>query len=171
VTVLFFLISILPVTAKILLTLGPLSTYELLIKARNDAAIHLAEQERAFSGHLEQQKLDVRLQIEEDMRAREANLGRQANAHVADQMRSILDAALSEWSNRVRDQLGNAAGVSAPPVHPAAEPSQPGTGPYNRITPPQDLSYGPPSAGEWGSPPAARQEARPGYNLPDDDLL
>ena len=171
VTVLLFLISMLPVTTKILLNLGPLSTYELLIKDRNDAAIHRAEQERVLSRHLEQQKLDVRLQIEKDMRAREANLGRHANAHVADQMQSILDAALSEWSNRVRAQLGNAAGASAPPAYLAAQPSQPGTGPYSRITPPHDLSDDQPSAGEWGSPPAARQEARPGYNLPDDDLL
>lgn len=171
VTVLFFLVSMLPVTAKIVLNLGPLSTYELLISHRNDAAIHLAELERTLSRHLEQQKLDVRLQIEEDMRAREANLGRQANAHVADQMQSILDAALSQWSNQVRAQLGNAEGASAPPAHPTAQGSQPDTGPHSRVTPPQDLSYDLPSAGKWGSPPAARQEARPGYNLPDDDLL
>jgi hypothetical protein len=126
---LFFLIEILPVTVKFLLNLGPLSTYEIVAKSRDDEItdsvhVHRVEKRRRGEGEskmrarkeedartIEDGKSKARLKVEEDMRAREADLGRQANEYVAGEMRKILELALQQWSDQVKARLSDEGGA------------------------------------------------------------
>jgi hypothetical protein len=116
VTLLFFLIEILPVMVKLLLNLAPPTAYDKVaesrvktitdqadlsrIKARRDAERESDEQRRLMDGESQ-----VRINVADDMRRREEQLGVSANEHVANEMKTILDAQLAEWAMQVRAQL------------------------------------------------------------------
>ncbi|HXL95661.1 MAG TPA: DUF4407 domain-containing protein [Streptosporangiaceae bacterium] len=151
---LFFLIQLLPVLTKVLLSLGPVSAYEQVARYQEQQSVDAARAARIVCRRLEEDKADAELRIEglktksriaveEDMRQREEAIGRHANEHVADQMAAILDAALQQWSDQVRANLG------APEK--SGQPAGPG------------LSAFPPV---WPSTPPPQAEARPGYTTP-----
>jgi hypothetical protein len=122
---LFFIIEILPVTVKILLNLQPMTAYEIVAKADDDELMERHRSKRIEARHLEAGKSRTRLAVEDDMRQREEGLGKQANAHVAAEMTSVLDLALQDWSRNVRDRFevsGPAPGDSevAPTTTPGA---------------------------------------------------
>lgn len=126
---LFFFIEILPVTVKFLVNLGSLSEYDRFIrdKEESDADARLAQrvaerrmeeinsqarislEERKSEAHIkiEDGKTQTRINVEQDMRAREEDLGKQANQYVADEVTKILDRALQEWGKQVRAKLAD----------------------------------------------------------------
>jgi Domain of unknown function (DUF4407) len=106
VTLLFFCIEILPVMAKVLLNIGPLSPYEVLLKNEEDILNDQAKLTRVTRRRDAERESDKRIAIDEDMRQREEELGKKANKHVAEHMEAILDVALAEWSRQVRARLG-----------------------------------------------------------------
>ena len=106
VTLLFFCIEILPVMVKVLLNIGPLSTYETLLKNEEDIITDRAKLTRVTRRRDAEREADKQIAIDEDMRRREEDLGKKANKHVADYMEAILDVALAEWSRQVQAQLG-----------------------------------------------------------------
>jgi hypothetical protein len=106
VTLLFFCIEILPVMVKVLLNIGPFSTYENLLKIEEDTRLDKAKLKRVTKRRDAEREADKQIAIDEHMRQLEEGLGKKANEHVADHMESILDVALADWSTRVRVQLG-----------------------------------------------------------------
>ncbi len=117
VTLLFFLIEVLPVTVKLLLSLAPPTAYDKVaesqakiitdqadlkrIAARRDAERESDEQRKRQDGESR-----VRVNVADDMRRREEELGVRANEHVAREMQTILDAQLGAWARQVQAQLG-----------------------------------------------------------------
>ncbi|MFC4063079.1 DUF4407 domain-containing protein [Planomonospora corallina] len=104
---LFFMIELLPVLVKLLLNFGPMSAYESFIKVREEALTKKFEADHDLDRTIAEGHAEVRKKIEEDMRRREEELGVQANAYVADEMRVILESALHEWGEQVRGKLGD----------------------------------------------------------------
>ena len=116
-TLLFFLIEVLPVTVKLLLSLAPPTAYDKVaesqakiitdqadlkrIAARRDAERESDEQRKRQDGESR-----VRVNVADDMRRREEELGVRANEHVAREMETILDAQLDAWARQVQAQLG-----------------------------------------------------------------
>ena len=106
VTLLFFCIEILPVTVKVLLNLGPLSTYETLLKNEEDIITDRTKLTRVTKRRDAERESDKQIAIDEHKRQLEENLGKKANIHVAQHMEVILDAALADWSSQVQAKLG-----------------------------------------------------------------
>jgi hypothetical protein len=106
VTLLFFCIEILPVIVKVLLNMGPLSTYETLLKNEEDSIIDDAKLKRVIRRRNAQGEADKQIAVDEHMRQLEEDLGKKANEHVAEHMEAILDVTLAEWSTQVQAQLG-----------------------------------------------------------------
>ncbi len=117
VTLLFFLIEILPVMVKILLNLAPPTAYDRVIETQVKMITDQADlkrigarrdAERASDEHrkLSDGESRVRVNVADDMRQREEDLGVRANEHVANEMKTILDAQLAEWATQVRSQIG-----------------------------------------------------------------
>src|ERR1700761_528935 len=102
---LFFLIEVLPVTVKLLLSLDKDSAYDVVARKKENGIIDREKIEQAQARQILEQKSQARLQIERDMRDREIDLGRRANQYVADQMTRILDVALQQWGTQVTAQL------------------------------------------------------------------
>jgi hypothetical protein len=131
---LFFVIEILPVTVKALLNIGQQSSYEKVAIGREEAVTdrenvrrveyqRIAEEEsQARVNNAKEQiklgdldvktdrriaeaKAESRFRVHEDMQQRELDIGKRANEHVASEITKIIDAALIEWGNRVRDTL------------------------------------------------------------------
>ena len=111
VTLLFFFIEILPVMVKVLLNIGPLSTYEKVLKAEEDIIADRVKLMRVTKRRDSERAAEKDIAVDEDMRKREEALGIRANQFVADHMEIILDAALAEWSRRAQAQLN----VQLPP--------------------------------------------------------
>ena len=106
VTLLFFCIEILPVMVKVLTNIGPLSTYETLLKNEEDIITDRAKLTRVTRRRDAEREADKQIAIDEDMRRLEEGLGKKANQHVAQHMEAILDVALAEWSRQVQAHLG-----------------------------------------------------------------
>jgi Domain of unknown function (DUF4407) len=111
VTLLFFCIEILPVLIKVLLNIGPLSTYETLLRNEEDMITDRAKLTRVTRRRDAERESDKQIAVDEHMRQLEEDLGKKANTHVAQHMEAILDVALAEWSRQVQAQLG----VQPPP--------------------------------------------------------
>jgi len=114
---LFFIIEILPVSVKFLLNMGEPTAYEIAAQLKEEQAADSARIKRAENRQLEKRQsqarinaAETRISIETDMRKRQEELGKRANAHVASHMQEILDAALLEWSDQVRSRLPGAGG-------------------------------------------------------------
>jgi Domain of unknown function (DUF4407) len=138
---LFFIIEILPVSVKFLLNMGEPTAYEIAAQLQEDQIADSARIRRAESRQLEQRQsearinaAETRISIETDMRNREAELGKRANAHVASHVQEILDAALLEWADQARSRLPRAGG-------PAPDASVSGNG----SSPPPKAKAGPAS--------------------------
>jgi hypothetical protein len=139
VTLLFFLIEILPVTVKLLLNLAPPTAYDKVAESQGKmitdqvdlkriAARRDTERESNEHRKREDGESRVRINVADDMRKREEALGVRANEHVANEMQTILDAQLGEWARQVRSQLGLSAQPNALPN--GAGPHQGNTAQY-----------------------------------------
>jgi hypothetical protein len=102
---LFFMIEILPVTVKLLLSMDRNSAYESVARKNENKVIDAAKIQRAELRLIEEQKSQARLEVEADMRKREIDLGKHANRYVEKAMMNILDAALQHWGNQVTNRL------------------------------------------------------------------
>lgn len=111
VTLLFFCIEILPVMVKVLLNIGPLTTYETLLKNEEDMIKDRAKLTRVSRRRDAEREAEKQIAIDEHMRQLEEKLGKKTNEHVAQHMEAILDVALAEWSRQVQAKLG----VQLPP--------------------------------------------------------
>ena len=114
---LFFIIEILPVSVKFLLNMGEPTAYEIAAQLKEEQIAESARIKSAESRQLEKRQsqarinaAETRISVETDMRNREEELGKRANAHVASHLQEILDAALLEWSDQVRSRLPGAGG-------------------------------------------------------------
>ncbi|HET9970382.1 MAG TPA: DUF4407 domain-containing protein [Streptosporangiaceae bacterium] len=105
VLVLFLLIEILPVTVKFLLNLGPPTAYEIAVQHQEDLLARLEEMRAAEELRIETAKSRSRIDVENEMRKREKELGKQANEYVTTEMERILDEAYRQWSSQVRARL------------------------------------------------------------------
>jgi hypothetical protein len=125
VTALFFLIEILPVTVKLLLNLAPPTAYDKVAESQAKIITDQAERDRITArrdaerkieeeGQLQDGQSQVRINVAQDMRTREEQLGVYANEHVVTQMQSILESQLTEWGRQVAAQLGQPAAVETP---------------------------------------------------------
>ena len=131
---LFFLIEILPVTVKLLLNLEKENPYESVVKKNNNEIIDEMKIKRAETRQISEQKSQVRIAVEADMRKREVYLGTHANEYVEAEMIKILDAALQQWSSQVTSQLSNdrpTAATGAPPLNIGGFPPTGGQTPPN----------------------------------------
>jgi hypothetical protein len=111
---LFFLIEILPVMVKILLSLCPETPYEAIARARDDTLMDQARIQRAEQRLRAEDESRARTNVEADMRRREEELGKRANEHVAREMTGIIDQQLRKWSLKVRGQLAGPAANGSP---------------------------------------------------------
>jgi hypothetical protein len=125
VTLLFFCIEILPVMVKVLLNIGPLSSYEVLLKNQEDIITDAAKLKRVTRRRDAEREAEKQIAIDEDMRKREEDLGIRANKHVVKHMEAILDVALAEWSRQVQTKLN----VQLPPGTYPGTPGRPPQGP------------------------------------------
>jgi len=114
---LFLIIEILPVSVKFLLNMGEPTAYEIAAQLKEEQVIDSARINSAESRKLERRRsqaritaAETRISIETDMRNREEELGKRANAHVARHLQEILDAALREWSDQVHSRQPRASG-------------------------------------------------------------
>jgi hypothetical protein len=126
---LFFMIEILPVTVKLLLSMDRNSAYESVARKNENKVIDAAKIQRAELRQIEEQKSQARLEVEADMRQREIALGKHANGYVETAMMNILDAALQHWGNQVTNRL--AATGHLPPNGSQANGSPPQGSPAN----------------------------------------
>lgn len=169
VTLLFFCIEILPVMVKVLLNLGPLTTYEILLKNEEDMITDKAKLTRVTRRRDAEREADKQIAIDEHMRQLEEDLGKKANEHVAQHMEAILDVALAEWSRQVQAKLGVQLPPAAPGRHGGAGVS--GSTPIRVTRPQPQLSItGPqPTLGANGTQPPVTylKPQGGGYSLPD----
>lgn len=105
IALLFIIIELMPVTVKTLLAFRGESQYDRI--ARRLQEDELNELEIAVDTDQVQRDREMRKreEVREDMLQREIVLGKTANAHVAEQMESILASALDKWSADVQATL------------------------------------------------------------------
>jgi hypothetical protein len=113
---LFFLIEILPVMVKILLSICPDTAYEVIAKAKDDTLMDEARIQRAEDRLRAEDASRARVHVEADMRKREEALGKRANEHVAREMTGIIDLELRKWSQLVRGQVAAGSAQAAPGI-------------------------------------------------------
>jgi Domain of unknown function (DUF4407) len=128
----FFLIEILPVTVKVLLSLAPPTPYDLVARAKDEGAADNARKELAENRRIAEVESEARISVATDMVARKEDLGKQANAHVADEMRKILGKVLDRWSRDAQDKFS--ASASTPPANSSAPSANGGAPAGNRST-------------------------------------
>lgn len=178
VAALFFLIEILPVTAKLLLSLGPPSAYDMIAQLKEDELKDKAKIDRAEARRISEGKSKTRINLEQHMRRREQEVGEAANDKVAEQMGLIVEAALEDWSEAVHEQLAH--GKPPPANAPAPDPQDPAqplgrTMPFTRYSRAPARDDGEDSTVTTGrsvpidAPVPARTDD--GYSLPDADDL
>ncbi|HTJ71247.1 MAG TPA: DUF4407 domain-containing protein [Actinospica sp.] len=112
VAALLFMIELMPVLVKVLMTLGPPTLYDRVSELMDDSAYDAASQQRNFNRRRIEQDSKKTREIEDDMRKREVALGIEANKHVAGKMKEILDVALVEWSNQLSHTMQQATAKS-----------------------------------------------------------
>ncbi|PKH40158.1 protein of unknown function [Nocardioides alpinus] len=98
---LFAAIELLPILVKILSSIGPRSAYDEAVALRDLGIIDTARMRRAANNRVEQDKVDVMVEAEKNMRGHEIVLAKEANVKVADAMRTVMDSSLTEWQKQV----------------------------------------------------------------------
>ena len=188
VTLLFFCIEILPVAVKFLLNMGPLTTYETLLKNEEDIITDSAKLRRVSKRRDAQREADKQDAIDKHMSELEEDLGKRANEHVAKHMEAILDVALKEWSRQVQAKIGGTGAPGGPPGRrvTGSQPRLSITSPQPTLgtagaQPPVNGGYpGPSYTGTNGNAPGGNgigqaptvtylTQPGGGYALPDDD--
>jgi hypothetical protein len=109
VAALLFMIELLPVLVKLLMSFGPPTTYDRVSELMDDNTYDAASQQRSIERRRIEQDSKKTREIEDDMRAREVKLGIRANGHVAGKMEEILDVALADWGKQLSQTLNAAA--------------------------------------------------------------
>jgi hypothetical protein len=166
VTLLFFCIEILPVTVKILLTTGPLSIYEQVLKTEEDIVADQSKQRRVVARQDAERVANKQIAIADHMRQLEEDLGKRANTHVAAHMEAILDVALTQWSQQVQAKLGVNLPPGAGSPGPGGHVRVTGSQPRLSITAPQPVfkPTNPQSTGNPGTPGNPEGAGQPGGN-------
>jgi hypothetical protein len=149
---LFFLIEILPVTVKLLMSMNKDTAYDIVARKSESRIIDAEKIDQAEARQIHEQKSQVRLQVEADMRRREIDLGKQANQYVATEMKKILDVALQQWGAQVTSQLQGAGQPQTAPPGPMAPGGPVVPGPRGMGNP---LSLAPPAGGPPTTPVTA----------------
>ncbi|HVY09527.1 MAG TPA: DUF4407 domain-containing protein [Mycobacteriales bacterium] len=106
---LFFLIEIMPVLAKILMSYGPPDAYAIVDKADDDEIVDRRRAERVERRKILEGASQTRIDIEADMRKHELSLGLLANDIVKSKMEEILRDALEEWKRQATGALAAAS--------------------------------------------------------------
>jgi hypothetical protein len=112
----FWLIRLMPIMAKLLANLAPLTAYDQLLKAEEDQLVDRirvqrmqaqsqAEKENEERMALADAESAARIAVAQDKSQREAALGIAANRVVADQLEELVHSALRTWQERVRATL------------------------------------------------------------------
>ena len=114
---LFILIEVLPIMVKFLLNLGPPTTYDEIVSFEGN-------KRRVVSQRIEELKSQARVNIEDDMRRREEDLGKAANEYVAAEIAKILDIALKEWSDQVNARLSSESTDMSQPAEGSSAPTK-----------------------------------------------
>jgi hypothetical protein len=159
---LFFMIEVLPVTVKLLLSMDKNSAYESVARKNENKVIDAAKIERAELRQIAEQKSQTRLAVEADMRKREINLGQHANGYVETAMTKILDAALQHWGNQVAAQL--AATGQLPGGQPPVNGSPLNGSPPSSGSPPSGSAHN-------GNPVPVQVQSSTFFNLPSSGNL
>jgi Domain of unknown function (DUF4407) len=163
---LFFLIEILPVLVKVLLGFAPPTAYDIAAQLRDDEARDRLTLRRSEARQIEEDKSRARVKVESHMRDLEQRMGKKANAKVADEMSTILEEALKEWSETLRAQLahGSTAVTSSPaPAPGAAVPRPPAAGQsHPSATAPLAVEVDDDADHNWTSAPFAGRRAKRG---------
>lgn len=107
VMLLFMLIELLPVTAKVLSSWGPMNAYDQILRLTEDEATDKAKIRRIQQQNIEQGKADSIVVTENDMRRREERVSRRSNKEVAAQMQVVMAAALKAWGDDVSEKLAD----------------------------------------------------------------
>lgn len=162
---LLFMIELLPVLVKILMNLAPASAYEVLAALEDEEVKDRVKIQRIEARQIEEDKSATRIDAERDMRERELKLSKQANERVADEMSTIVEAALADWSVQVSNGLGRQPDDGPNGNRPHAN----GTGPRPPRRPGRSSAW-PPQPGSAspaaGDAAAGTTEIDPGYDLP-----
>lgn len=101
----FFLIEILPVLVKVLLSFGPSTPYDEALRLREEEAKERTRMRCAERRTIENDRSRTKVELERDMRGHERRIGERANAQVAAAMAALVEAALDAWDRRVRAGL------------------------------------------------------------------
>jgi len=116
IALLFIIIEIMPVTVKTLLAFRGESQYDRVARRLQEDEFNELETDVDSEQVQREREMRKREEVREDMLQREIVLGKTANAHVAEQMQSILAAALDKWSADVQETLErNRAASSSEP--------------------------------------------------------
>ena len=110
--VLVLLLQMSPIIAQLVVNQSP-TAYARIAKNRESILIDTAEIRRDESRRIADEQSRARIDIAEDMRRREVELGVRANALVARTLEEILDRALSDWRQRL--ETAQASGGSSDP--------------------------------------------------------
>lgn len=109
---LFFMIEILPVLVKVLMSFGPPTAYERVREMHENTCVDDAKIEnrrRTRDRDDEERRIIAEAKkhtdVEDDMRFRERDLGIKANEKVAKEMEGVLDVALQKWARDVQKTL------------------------------------------------------------------
>lgn len=129
---LFFMIELLPVMVKLMMSSGPPSLYEQVKKLDEQSLVDEAKVRRNADRRRIEEESKKRRDVEDDMRSREKQLGIKANLHVASGMEKILEAALEQWSRDVSATLNSHSAPHGPSTAVWAAPgATPVVGPSN----------------------------------------
>lgn len=177
---LFFLIELLPVVVKTLTSLGPPSAYERVRELLEESKVEGAkvenrrrnrerdEQERRLLADADKQR-----DIDDDMRAREKDLGVKANRRVAAEMETVLEAALDRWTLDVHRTLRQAPGPThpGPAVRRPADAGSHRSGGASAVSAPGHPASAAPGGVVPNDVPGVTQAVRSRFNMPRGDLL
>jgi len=105
IALLFIIIELMPVAVKTMLAFLGESQYDRIARRLKEDEFNELETEVDADQVQRERQMRKREEVREDMLQREIVLGKTANAHVAEQMGSILAAALDNWSADVQDTL------------------------------------------------------------------
>jgi hypothetical protein len=130
---LFFLIEILPVTVKLLLSLHPPTAYEIVAQSGDDQLIEGVRARLIEARRIEEREMQSRLAAHDDKCRREEAAARRANAYVAGEQTRILDLALREWKQQLDTRLDLDGPSAAGPFGPRPSPPRPAAPAATRV--------------------------------------
>ena len=169
VALLFLMIEMLPVIAKLISSAGPLSAYDQIVRLIDEEATDKAQIRRLQRRAIEEGRSNNVQQAEQDMREHELKVAKESNIQVAQQMQNVMDAALKAWGDEVAGRIStfkqSASANGAAPSATAAGSASPG----KRFRKKGARSNGSPGRGSVFTGRAGAIKL--GYEVPDRDLL